>query len=653
MNEFKCVQRVFPIEAERLEKAIKDYPNAFSGGLAVVTYNNVIIDDKDITDFNVYKTFFNHFKNLGIDMQVNLSATFGHGDDSQKIADYRKMVGHLGEKAKSVACPRDKAFKEYLQETIVRYAELKPSVFWIDDDFRISFHAPIKYACFCDDCLKEFAKITGKYFSREELVSLIVQDGEYNGQKIRKLWQDFNRKAIIDLAKIISDAVHKVDDKIIIGYMQVNPQITICEGLKYEDLIEVSKNVDGEVYFRMGSGFYSDIEPYDIVHKNLAMARLAELSKSKKYKVTNYSEEVTLPYGRRGKSMKMTFLESVMNIGVAGLNGVMDEGIKPNLVEQVKPNNILNEMHNRGEYLSYLKKLITGKKQLGVYPYFSTDLWQFADKTDSIAKMNEIYVSEWERLFEIGIPLTFDEESASVMLFAGKSVRAIDKALLDKWLKKGIFADGQASLELNDITKENVTGVKAFTEERVYPYMEMGELFLDHPLNGNSTGYKRYNIWHANKKGYARLNANGAEILTRALSEEERADGLIGTAVYQNSYGGKVATFSRGAWDNDIVCENKANQIKNVFDYLSNGMPVRVESPLRVGVSAWEDEKERIIFIYNVDFDDADEVLLNVDLLGEAEILNEDLSWEKVGKGKNVIIKNIPSFTAKIIRIIK
>ena len=45
MNEFKCVQRVFPIEAERLEKAIKDYPNAFSGGLAVVTYNNIIIEE--------------------------------------------------------------------------------------------------------------------------------------------------------------------------------------------------------------------------------------------------------------------------------------------------------------------------------------------------------------------------------------------------------------------------------------------------------------------------------------------------------------------------------------------------------------------------------------------------------------------------------
>ena len=46
-----------------------------------------------------------------------------------------------------------------------------------------------------------------------------------------------------------------------------------------------------------------------------------------------------------------------------------------------------------------------------------------------------------------------------------------------------------------------------------------------------------------------------------ALSEEERSDNLIGTAVYQNDFGGKVATFARGAWDNDIVSESKTNQI--------------------------------------------------------------------------------------------
>ena len=51
MSKYICIQRIFCIEDEAIDKALMEYPNAFSGGIAVVTYNDIYVENKSVADY--------------------------------------------------------------------------------------------------------------------------------------------------------------------------------------------------------------------------------------------------------------------------------------------------------------------------------------------------------------------------------------------------------------------------------------------------------------------------------------------------------------------------------------------------------------------------------------------------------------------------
>ena len=111
MNEFKCIQRIFCIDADRIEQALRDYPDAFHGGAAVVTFNNVFSDDPRVNDFDTYRAFFKRLQAQGVEMQVNLSTTIGHADHHrQDEMPFPTMVDADGTGCEVSACPRSDAF---------------------------------------------------------------------------------------------------------------------------------------------------------------------------------------------------------------------------------------------------------------------------------------------------------------------------------------------------------------------------------------------------------------------------------------------------------------------------------------------------------------------------------------------------------------
>lgn len=656
MNEFKCIQRIFCIDADRIEQALRDYPDAFHGGAAVVTFNNVFSDDPRVNDFDTYRAFFKRLQAQGVEMQVNLSTTIGHADHHrQDEMPFPTMVDADGTGCEVSACPRSDAFKRYLHNTVSRYAVLKPKVFWIDDDFRLYFHAPVNHGCFCDDCVAKFNALHGFAFDRSTLHTAIAQDATENGLSIRAAWQAFNRSAILDLVTIIEQAVHAVDDGIIIGYMQVNPELVIYECPHYKEFIELSKNRNGEVWFRHGSGFYTDRDPLGAVAKNVSIARLCAMTEAADATVVNLVEEVTSPYIRREKSMRITLLEAAMNIGIAGAQGIMDEGIKPNLPEQLLPGRLVATMHENYPLLARMYELICGKKQKGIYPYFDEDLWQYNDPVADIAKMDDLGSQCWLNLFHMGIPFTFRKENAAALLLYGKAVRALPDAELEHWLKKGIYADGTAALEINKRTQANLTGVKAAVYDKPLQGAGISEHFTSHPLNGSGAGYDRYNIWGAVLCGNAALQPDGAEALSYSMNAAEAEAGIVGSTVFENPLGGRVAVNSRGPWNTDTLSLYKTEQIQNTLAWLCGGkLPVYAQSTGRIGCSLWEDETtgERAVFLYNTDFDDAQNAVLHTDGVYTAALLTPE-GWQDLGCGERFCLPVIPAWSAAVLRLKK
>lgn len=195
------------------------YPGAFSDGIIVATFAGLKIGPEEARDFEKQKAFIRRMKARGTEVQICISSSIGHKDEWATGNDLHKMVGSDGRAAKTVACPRSAAFAGFARDLFRRYAELGPTVIWTDDDFRMAHHPPVDFACFCDDCIARFGEEYGVKLARKGLKAAILADSYVDGIRVRAAWRKYSQKALVDFAGIVADAVHAVDDKIIIEHI--------------------------------------------------------------------------------------------------------------------------------------------------------------------------------------------------------------------------------------------------------------------------------------------------------------------------------------------------------------------------------------------------------------------------------------------------
>ncbi len=566
---YRTIQRIWAVEPEKIEAARTAYPGAFADGIIIATFAGLKIGPEEVRDFERQRAFVERMKAQGVDVEICVSSTIGHMDNWQEVRDYPKMVGANGKTAAAVACPRSAAFKGCMRDVFTRYAKLGPSVIWIDDDFRMAHHPPVDFGCFCGECLSRFAAESGVAMSREALKSAILSDASVNGVRVRTAWRRFCQQSLTDLAGVIADAVHVVDDKVIVGFMCCNPTGLVHSPYDFKALVERAKNRDGVVWFRHGSGAYTDFAPYSndgIIAKNVAIARNCAASEGPG--VVNLTEEVTSPYNRRTKSMRMTFLEAALNVGLAGADGATYDAIKPNLDEQLRDDALVAMIHRRRGELDRMRALIEGKRQIGVYPFYDSDIWLANGKAKSLYDMHVLGAEDWKPLLYIGVPFTFREKDASLLLLSGKSARAVPKDKLAAWRNRGVMEDGAAAAEV------------------------------------------------------------GRD--------------------------GKTFVFGKGAWSNAVWVRSASLEIKDALDRLAGGrMPSRVDTCVRLAQSVWEtpDGKERVIFLFNLDFDDATDVRLTEDGTFAAEALSRSGTWHKLGSGSAFAVPRIPAWSPAVIRM--
>ena len=108
---------------------------------------------------------------------------------------------------------------------------------------------------------------------------------------------------------------------------------------------------------------------------------------------------------------------------------------------------------------------------------------------------------------------------------------------------------------------------------------------------------------------------------------------------------------------------NECEKIKDDLDRRCGGrMPSRVDSILRFGQSVWEspDGSERIVFLWNFDYDDAEDVRLVEDkpftaaemvcpVKGDGE--TGPIAWRPLGRGDTFTIVRVPALSVKVIRL--
>jgi hypothetical protein len=139
----------------------------------------------------------------GTDIQVGWwSPTFKLGK-----AKFQRITGLNGLTSEISSCPLDEEFRETFSRNVAWVANIaKPFIIQFEDDFEYSNHRPVWFGCFCRLHLKEFARRTGKEYSRQELAE-IFSSGSSESVRLRRQWAQLSCDTLVDFARRVREKI--------------------------------------------------------------------------------------------------------------------------------------------------------------------------------------------------------------------------------------------------------------------------------------------------------------------------------------------------------------------------------------------------------------------------------------------------------------
>lgn len=188
---------------------------------------------------NVIKNVSEKLKQEGISVGLNPWITIGHLDRGRKLKpgqNFTTMVDADGRKADLVACPLDEEWRKYYAEYLTYLIEeVKPDTVWIEDDFRIHNHAPLKYGgCFCPLHMKKFNEKLGANYTRDEFAKKATAEGEPGKERICLL--EVQRETMNDFSRFLGETIRKCGKDVKIGLMSSAPQMHCTENRDWKTI---------------------------------------------------------------------------------------------------------------------------------------------------------------------------------------------------------------------------------------------------------------------------------------------------------------------------------------------------------------------------------------------------------------------------------
>lgn len=532
-------------------------------------------------------------KAIGVDTSINVVCTLGHGDfhqDLRKIFPFQFQVDVTGVESKACACPLDTQWRDHITKIYKIYASLRPKVIWVDDDFRLHNHTPVRWGCFCPLHLEMFAKRYGKLLSREELVKAVLKPGLQPTEE-RRIWLDILGDTMISAAQVLERAVHGVSPETRIGLMTSSPEVHCVEGRRWHELLKALSGPH-EPVVRPTLGNYSEGDKRSLLH-GLTMALHTKALVPRESiicpEVENY------PYTRFSKSAKFTWLQ------VALCQLCNFSNVTLNLYSFLAP---LDEEPEYAKMLRTCKRYFNSIAELVSEPSSLKGVGLFFHEKGALFKATE--GASWDELvlrrpWDITLPLlgfSITYEESEVYAVSGEHILALSDEKLKAIFKKGLLLDASAAEALCRRGFSRLIGVEV--GEKIYDcYLE--EL-LDESF-GKRHGEKTYvagPLQNLSGVGWIkRLKPlPGARTVSQMLGVDRRRI-CAGLTLFENELGGRVAVFPYDGQSGaiDAICFRnwiRQMQFKAVLGWLSKGkIPFFVEAadviPLRI------DQSEKVI----------------------------------------------------------
>ena len=401
----------------------------------------------------------------GITMSVNHWHSVMHADLGKKFApdqNFRPMVDIQGRAAELCVCPLCENWQNYIGTIYARYAELEPSILWVEDDFRLHNHDPLFWGgCFCDEHMRIYSERAGKELTREEFLAGVLQPGEPH--PYRKIWLDVARETMLSAARAISSAVRAVSGKAKVGLMSSVPYVHAAEGRDWHAILNTLASGVNPVN-RIHLPGYQETVPSTYLH-NLNMVSMMNRAMIPE-NTEVYPELENFPFSLFSKSRRFTRFQllSGLPLDLAGItidlydlngNGIVWEDGYQDMLKEVKP--YLNELTALGVF--------KGKRQ-GVQVLYSQKA-SYHLHTTAGTSMEELYPQEcfWAGLLPaMGIPYAYCDHipAGEVVACSGQVLRNFSPEEITALFEQNfVILTGDAVETLLDMNLGHLAGIES------------------------------------------------------------------------------------------------------------------------------------------------------------------------------------------------
>lgn len=529
----------------------------------------------------------NLFRENGITVSLQISNTLGHGEYMRERdcsgliyegSPAERIVGPDGKIAEYSFCFYGTHFREYIHETTKLYASILPYAVWIDDDLRVTNHAPVEIGCYCDNCIMRFNETYQSHFTREELVHEI----NYGDLNWRERYMAQMRHGMYEFTTFVANSILEESPDSIMALQYVRSENYL--GSNYNYLFEALYDVSGKnVKSRPGGGFYCDKQPMDMLTK--AMMINFSNSALPDYVLENYPEIECLPNVIFGKSYEGICKEAALYLAY-GCNGLTFAALNNGQEIDEYDEKLLYWF---SVYNPYWKELINrnaGTKCGGVGIYSSKNAYKKplinGDEPFSWMKITGV----WDTTFmKIGLPISNDQDAAKVLFLHSETVDYMTEEDIEELLHKPVITNAESVRKLIERGFGKHFGFKVKTLQGDDCLGR--EYFSEHKVNEGFVGdYCKESFFVSLKDPIITTLVNCdelSEILGTYVGTKTKGDSEVVSAIVK-TYDKTGRALSRWAvfgycFGIDILSSKKRNQIINAVDYIcDSSLPAKLLS---------------------------------------------------------------------------
>ena len=541
-----------------------------------------------------------HGIHTGINSSYNqIPSKFDHSQHNSQYKYWTTLAD--GSSEKRVPCLLDPELKKYLMEFYRILAETGAEYIYIDDDHRYVFSGNGNtWGCMCDLHIAEFSEISGIQWSRETLQTAIFEDLE-----IRKQWISFLKKGLNDIAKVIEEAVHKVNPAIKIGVMVPCLHTTVLYDYDLEETARLFQP-EGPLLLRPCIGPYDDRDRKQIIPGLFYMEMIRNIMKTG----PEYTPEIeTSPFSRFNKSMETVRFHIAQGI----VNGMSSPALSAGGYLGNSPyfepefTKMLKREKPFFEALHKIAPKYGTKKGIGLNFSAKSAL----NTTRTVKKISDYYLpsfSTHDFLASSGFCITYDK--SGTMFLAGDSVYSFSETELMEYLKGNLILDADAAKGFAERGLLEFTGAEI--GEMDVPFG--AEYFSNPDFCGKYTG--TYNpLLSIPLDDIKKITGTlpGTKVLS-TITDHNLKEVCPAVTLFENRLGGKVAVMNyrvgpATAWLDHLINYQKQLQLRNILNAMDPmSVPVFVEDPTCFTVQYFDDGNTVFTGIVNTSFDAAQEI---------------------------------------------